>query len=562
LDRSEVVIKVIPLEDELAELSFQREVSSLQAAHSPYLVRQLSCYTEGRNAYIVLEPVRGGTLHGYLQARGSVDEATALRWIGQLTEALEHLWRINVIHRDLKPENVMLTEASNSADVKLIDMGIARYIERLTGTTLTPIGTERYLAPEVNTGEHSKFQVDIWGLGALLYELTHGLLSNDRDFGQISREFEAYFPKEPSLIDVLLAGMLKFDPKQRILPAELRFLLEFELEGLSGPMKYCKDSLSEAQISIRIGNSPNTVQDWEGILRPDRCLTAAGLNLMVYKEIGVSLASVIATGPLYYAMASDVIGQLLGIVSRLHAENYVLGPVDPETVLLFDQSDSLLVQVLASPIICISEIDKSREYANLAGICLYMLTGDTAALLPNTYIPAFSASSAVLSAECAHFLSLLSTGKCDFSHPFLSERSIDAAHFPNNTDLGRAVALANCLILKNSLKPAYLVLSLVHCALSTAAYRELEPCLDQIGEEVEKMARWLQVWTGQVESPIKVCTELLEYCETAYCRPFPSPWQTWEAREVAKVLCRGRKWLGEAQTLFPRTQRLYSSLAH
>ena len=559
-DGSEVVIKVISLEDQYAELCFKREISSIQHVQSPYFVRYLDYYTAGLKAYIVLEPVRGGNLQEFLLNKGAVNEATALRWLYQLTKGLKHLWRNGFIHRDLKPENVMLTADNPSADVKLIDTGIARLVDRLT--TLTPVGTSKYMAPEVTTGGHSKFEVDIWGLGTLLFELVKGLTHNDEKFIEIAGSLPNISVQGESLVEILLAGMLKLEPQQRLHPAELRFLLKYQLKGLSGPLQYCKDCISRTQITMRAGTFPENCPALEEI-RPDRCLSMSGLTLMVYTCAGTSLHSLLSSGPLFYDAVAGVASQLLDLISRLHAENHILPLLGIEAVHIQNQGGNLLVKVISIPVFSSSRQEKSADYGNLARICLYMLTKTPAALQESSYSATLNAYSAELTEDCSSFLALLPTGNCPLSHPFLAPRpplQLHEAQFP--PDLCRALALAELLAHQNSVKLAYLLLGLVYyacCALQTTATDEASDAIKlflvRCNAEMERRARWLETRQGEKVkgTPAYICEELLLHCKS-------NP-QAAEAVEVTKLLCRAKRWLVEAQVVFPSAQRLYSSLS-
>jgi serine/threonine-protein kinase len=79
-----------------------------------------------------------------------------------------------VIHRDLKPANIML---SKSGRVKLTDFGIARPSEVSLHTLDIGkvVGTLPYLAPEQLDGSDITAAVDIYALGATLYEFVSGV---------------------------------------------------------------------------------------------------------------------------------------------------------------------------------------------------------------------------------------------------------------------------------------------------------------------------------------------------------------------------------------------------
>ena len=140
---------------------------------------------ESRSAvHLVLEYACGGSLHRYMQSRGNpnlqagvgsgLHEEVVATLMSQLAAALLHMHGLGVAHRDLKPENVLFTDASHT-QVKLCDFGFAlRCGERRLRTVC---GSAQYMAPELHTAVCEGYlgmPVDLWALGALLYEMLHG----------------------------------------------------------------------------------------------------------------------------------------------------------------------------------------------------------------------------------------------------------------------------------------------------------------------------------------------------------------------------------------------------
>ena len=80
-----------------------------------------------------------------------------------------------MLHRDLKPGNVLLDDA---CEPHLADFGLARLAELEGGVTLTSaiLGTAAYMPPEQAMGGVGAATTagDIYGLGAILYELLTG----------------------------------------------------------------------------------------------------------------------------------------------------------------------------------------------------------------------------------------------------------------------------------------------------------------------------------------------------------------------------------------------------
>ena len=71
--------------------------------------------------------------------------------------ALDYAHKQGLLHRDVKPANIMLTNASEEADQRILlaDFGIARSADDVSGliTTNMTVGTVAYSAPEQLMGE-------------------------------------------------------------------------------------------------------------------------------------------------------------------------------------------------------------------------------------------------------------------------------------------------------------------------------------------------------------------------------------------------------------------------
>jgi serine/threonine protein kinase/tetratricopeptide (TPR) repeat protein len=94
--------------------------------------------------------------------------------IADAADALEHAHSLGIVHRDVKPGNLLLDHAGK---VYISDFGLARFGPD-AGLTMTGdlLGTLRYMAPEQALAKHglADHRVDIYGLGASLYELLTG----------------------------------------------------------------------------------------------------------------------------------------------------------------------------------------------------------------------------------------------------------------------------------------------------------------------------------------------------------------------------------------------------
>ena len=142
--------------------------------------------------------------------------------LAQINAALSHLHRLDVAHRDLKPGNVLFY-GNQSNHLKLCDFGFAK---RCRGQRLHTIcGTPIYMAPELTQGESKKgyvgHPVDMWALGALLYEMCHNRIaftgvSEQQLYQRIRSGNHATFRKDLSKeLKGIIKGLLNPDPSDR-----------------------------------------------------------------------------------------------------------------------------------------------------------------------------------------------------------------------------------------------------------------------------------------------------------------------------------------------------------
>jgi serine/threonine protein kinase len=122
-------------------------------------------------AYTSMEFVEGENLRSVLNRFGSLTQRKGLALALQMCSGLKEAHAQGIVHRDLKPENVMIDAQGN---LKIMDFGIARSMERMTLLTGAMMGTPAYMAPEQATGKTVDYRTDIYAFGLMLYEMFTG----------------------------------------------------------------------------------------------------------------------------------------------------------------------------------------------------------------------------------------------------------------------------------------------------------------------------------------------------------------------------------------------------
>jgi TolB-like protein len=165
-----------PSGDELARQRLWREARAAASVNHPNICQIYEVGEEAGQVFIAMELLDGEALSERLQ-RGALNVSDALPIGLGILAALSALHRRGIVHRDLKPSNVFLT----THGVKLLDFGLARpqldsaldVGSALTGTGVV-MGTPRYMSPEQINGEAVDARSDLFGVGAILFEMLTG----------------------------------------------------------------------------------------------------------------------------------------------------------------------------------------------------------------------------------------------------------------------------------------------------------------------------------------------------------------------------------------------------
>jgi tetratricopeptide (TPR) repeat protein/TolB-like protein len=227
----DVAVKVLPpgtFPDENARKRFLREARVLAKLNHPNVAMAFDFGQQYGIDYLVTEYVPGITLDAKL-AKGPLPQKKVLELGIQLAKGLAVAHREQIIHRDLKPGNLRLT---SDEELKILDFGLARWREPASDVAETlsletrdmVAGTLPYMAPEQIRCEELDTRTDIWGAGAVLYEMATGKQPFPLASGlKLIQDIQHLDPPAPSTLngqitpalDAVILKALDKDPDRR-----------------------------------------------------------------------------------------------------------------------------------------------------------------------------------------------------------------------------------------------------------------------------------------------------------------------------------------------------------
>jgi hypothetical protein len=197
----------------LRQERLQKEAEAIAQLAHPNIVTLYDAGTSPSGPYLVLELLRGETLHEMMR-RGPVPLSHAIEMAIEVAWALDHAHAAGVVHRDLKPANVFVC---TGGAVKVLDFGIACV---LGGEEVGAVGTPAYMAPEQWRGGRQDPRTDVYAAAVILCELVTGRLPY-----RVTRDTSAVLepgarpvieaPGLPEELRSLLVRALSPDPAQR-----------------------------------------------------------------------------------------------------------------------------------------------------------------------------------------------------------------------------------------------------------------------------------------------------------------------------------------------------------
>lgn len=152
---------------------FRSEARAAARMQHPNIVEVYETGERDGLYFFSMRLVSGPTLADIARVDGPLAPERAARLLRTIAEAIDYAHRLGVLHLDLKPGNVLL---SGDTEPLVADFGLARRVdEGPHGDGEAVSGTPSYMSPEQAQARTSIGPAaDIYGLGAILYELLVG----------------------------------------------------------------------------------------------------------------------------------------------------------------------------------------------------------------------------------------------------------------------------------------------------------------------------------------------------------------------------------------------------
>lgn len=150
--------------------SFIKEARLLAQFDHPALIKVYRFWEQNNTAYMAMRYYEGRTLKSVVQnSPAQITEAWLKSMLKPMLEALDAMYRVQILHRDISPDNIMIQK---NGEAVLLDFGAARQIIGDMSHSLTVILKPGYAPIEQYADDAMMKQgpwTDIYSLSAVIY---------------------------------------------------------------------------------------------------------------------------------------------------------------------------------------------------------------------------------------------------------------------------------------------------------------------------------------------------------------------------------------------------------
>lgn len=150
---------------------FLREAKAAAKMSHPNIVTVFDAGEQDGEYYMAMEYVEGQTLKALVNRQGAFPEKLIRYILVHACRGLQYAHDRGLVHRDIKPGNMMLTR---DRALKIMDFGLAKFLEEAQANHTRAIGTPYYMSPEQILGQDLDGRTDIYSLGVSMFECATG----------------------------------------------------------------------------------------------------------------------------------------------------------------------------------------------------------------------------------------------------------------------------------------------------------------------------------------------------------------------------------------------------
>ena len=248
----------------------KREIELHSKLYHKNIIHLVGTYENEENIFIILEYSNKGDLFKLIRKKKIIDEQTCFNYFIQTVNSVLFLHENNLIHRDIKPENILINDNN---EIKLCDFGCC--VESAIGNRTTFCGTYEYMAPEIIKETSYNNSVDVWSLGILLYELSHGYSPFNMNYNGKKTQENVFkdiirnnfdFKKGMNFIseeyNELMIRMIVYNPNKRIKLRDVfksKLIVKFENKKYIEERKSIYNSKKNNNKDKNIGNNKHKI---------------------------------------------------------------------------------------------------------------------------------------------------------------------------------------------------------------------------------------------------------------------------------------------------------------
>lgn len=219
-------------ENDVAVKYFLREARAAAQMSHQNIVTVYDAGEQDGEYYMAMEFVEGQTLKALINRQGAFPEKLVRYIMIQVCKGLAYAHDRGLVHRDVKPGNIMLTK---DRQLKIMDFGLAKFVEEVNVNHTRAIGTPYYMSPEQIVGRELDGRSDIYSLGVSIFECATGQVPFSK--GDLSYHHLHTAPPSPmdlnprlsqDLVNIILKCMEKEPAKRYASVHELLSILRAE----------------------------------------------------------------------------------------------------------------------------------------------------------------------------------------------------------------------------------------------------------------------------------------------------------------------------------------------